>query len=173
MSDLFNSVAFNSDKKKNSRVEHPSRESIIPNSFSITNKNIHNPIIPEEYDTLISNKAAPVHTDLIVQEQLDGNADSPLIDQEFNCVSDKESFNLNYIVEHNSSLISSRYDPASFSKAVRAICNKYGLQEFEVEGPLLLVHVFGLNTRKLSQQAIIDIWDDHCHDIKCDYDDVA
>lgn len=73
-----------------------------------------------------------------------------------------DSNSLSNIVECNTSLISRSYDPVTFNRAVKAICNEYGLQEHDVEGPLLHLHVFGVNTRKLSTEAIIHLWDDHC-----------
>jgi hypothetical protein len=58
-------------------------------------------------------------------------------------------------------LISSRFNPEMFNRAVQAICNRYGLQEHNVESQLLHLYVFDVNTKKLSTSAIINLWDDY------------
>lgn len=107
-------------------------------------------------------KLVPATVDFFEQEEFETTANSELLEQEFVDVTDDRFASLSNIVECNTSLISRSYDPATFSRAVKAICNEYGLQEHDVEGPLLHLHVFGVNTRKLSTEAIIHLWDDHC-----------
>jgi len=104
-----------------------------------------------------------IAVDALALKELSMDTDTQLREQECWVTSENHFRSVSRIVEPGSFLISKRYDPVKFNCAVRAICNEYGLQEHDVKGPLLQLHVFGVNTRNLSTEAIINLWDDHCY----------
>lgn len=116
-------------------------------------------------------KFAPVIAEVIESADLDIAAFDELEDQELFVSAENGFKGWGWISSSGSHAVSRCYDPAKFNKAIQAICNEYGLPAHEVEGPLLNLHVFGTDTRKLSTEAIINLWTDHCHqDVANDYD---
>ena len=118
-------------------------------------------------------KFTTVLADVIEQEELEITSDVEHEEQALIGFADNGFRGLSSITQSQSFLVSRRYDPIKFNCAVKAICNEYGLLEHDVEGPLLQLHVFGVNTQKLSTEAIINLWDDHCYSDAandCDFD---
>lgn len=69
---------------------------------------------------------------------------------------------LSSIVQSRSFLLSPQYNHVIFNNALRAICNQHGLQEHEVEGPILKLYVLSTNTKKPSTELIFNPWGEQC-----------
>lgn len=116
-------------------------------------------------------KFAPEVAYAIEPAELDIAAFDELEDQDLFGCAENDFKGWGWISSPSSHAVSRCYNPVMFNRAIKAICNEYGLPAHEVEGPLLNLHVFGTDTRKLSTEAIINLWADHCHqDVANDYD---
>ncbi|MCC5452919.1 hypothetical protein LMJ53_14420 [Rheinheimera sp. UJ51] len=88
-----------------------------------------------------------------------------LFEQECMGVLVDESFSVHNIIECNTSISVKNFDPDKFNqsrifnRAVKTICNRSGLHEYEVECILKGLQVFHSNNKNLSFEDFIEQWD--------------